>query len=232
MLGVWLAVVAAVLGLRSSGLLQPAELAVYDDLLSRIERPAAVSDRIALIEISENDIQELGHWPLSDLQIAILIESILGAGASAVGVDIYRDLPIPPGEQRLDRLLGPRAKCSHAAAVLAKLIFVIGTVKYLAHAPRVEAAALEMLGDRDCVLGRLPLPNPRRLKIQDVDTTLPIAEGAQAVTFTVSLLAGSTRLQTWFMDDRGNSRGAYYVEVEWLAEPRETVPAPSAGLIQ
>jgi adenylate cyclase len=105
MLGVWLAVVAAVLGLRSSGLLQPAELAVYDDLLSRIERPAAVSDRIALIEISENDIQELGHWPLSDLQIAILIESILGAGASAVGVDIYRDLAIPPGEQRLDRLL-------------------------------------------------------------------------------------------------------------------------------
>jgi adenylate cyclase len=103
--GVWLAVAAAVLGLRSSGIFQPAELAVYDSLLSRIERPPAVSDRIALIEISEEDIQELGHWPLSDLQIAILIESILGAGANAVGIDIYRDLPIPPGEQRLDQLL-------------------------------------------------------------------------------------------------------------------------------
>ena len=86
----------AVLGLRASGALQPIELAVYDRLLQNLDRPVSISDSIALIEISENDIQELGHWPPSDLEIAILIESILAAGASSVGLDIYRDLAVPP----------------------------------------------------------------------------------------------------------------------------------------
>jgi adenylate cyclase len=43
--------------------------------------------------------------PPTDLEIAILIESILTAGASSVGLDIYRDLAVPPGEQRLEELL-------------------------------------------------------------------------------------------------------------------------------
>ena len=55
-----------------------------------------------------------------------------------------------------------------------------------------------------------------RLKIQDVDTTLPVKEHAHTVTFTVSLKAGSTTLQTWFLDDQNNSRGAFYVSVEHL----------------
>ena len=50
---VWLAVVVAILGLRGAGALQPIELAVYDRLLGRLERPATVSSRVALIEISE-----------------------------------------------------------------------------------------------------------------------------------------------------------------------------------
>jgi len=104
-LWVWLAVVAAVLGLRASGVLQAIELATYDRLLHQLDRPISLSDRIALIEISEDDIQELGHWPPTDLEIAILIESILAAGANAVGLDIYRDLAVPPGEQRLEQLL-------------------------------------------------------------------------------------------------------------------------------
>ena len=80
---VWLAVVAAVLGLRASGVLQAIELATYDRLLHQLDRPTSISDRIARIEISEDDIQELGHWPPTDLEIAILIESILAAGANA-----------------------------------------------------------------------------------------------------------------------------------------------------
>jgi adenylate cyclase len=104
-LGVWLIVVATVLGLRSLGWLQAGELAAYDYLLGRLARPDRVSDRIALVEISEKDIQQLGHWPLYDREVAQLLESILTAGASAVGVDIYRDLPIPPGVEQLDALL-------------------------------------------------------------------------------------------------------------------------------
>lgn len=52
-----------------------------------------------------------------------------------------------------------------------------------------------------------------RLKIADVDVTKPVAKNATAVTFEVKLKAGKARLQTWFTNDGGDSRGAYYVYV-------------------
>ena len=55
-----------------------------------------------------------------------------------------------------------------------------------------------------------------RLKIADVDMTKTIPNDAHAVTFRVRLKAGKTRLQTWFMDDKGESRGAYYAYVKRL----------------
>jgi len=55
-----------------------------------------------------------------------------------------------------------------------------------------------------------------RLKIADVDLTKPIPESATAVRFEVKLKAGKTRLQTWFTNDNGQSRGAYYVYLNRL----------------
>jgi len=59
-----------------------------------------------------------------------------------------------------------------------------------------------------------------RLKIANVDETKPIPEDAHAVTFRVQLKAGKTQLQTWFIDDKGTSRGAYYVYVTRLRQER------------
>ncbi|MFC1739416.1 arylsulfatase [Planctomycetota bacterium] len=56
-----------------------------------------------------------------------------------------------------------------------------------------------------------------RLEISDVDVTKPIDKDTVAVTFRVWLKAGKTRLQTWFIDDQGSSRGAYYVYVKRLS---------------
>ena len=50
-----------------------------------------------------------------------------------------------------------------------------------------------------------------RLKIANVDMTKPVPQDAVAVTFQAELTAAKTRLQTWFTDDAGTSRGAYYV---------------------
>jgi len=55
-----------------------------------------------------------------------------------------------------------------------------------------------------------------RLKIGDVDASKPVSADAHAVTFEVKLKAGKTRLQTWFTDDKEESRGAYYVYVKRL----------------
>jgi len=55
-----------------------------------------------------------------------------------------------------------------------------------------------------------------RLKIADFDQTKPIAKGASAVNFRTRLKAGKTRLQSWLIDENGESRGAYYVYVKRL----------------
>jgi len=55
-----------------------------------------------------------------------------------------------------------------------------------------------------------------RLKVAGEDLNLPVAQDAHCVTFQVELKAGSTRLQTWFTDDNGTSRGAYYVYAKRL----------------
>jgi arylsulfatase A-like enzyme len=55
-----------------------------------------------------------------------------------------------------------------------------------------------------------------RLKVADVDVTKLVPKDARGVTFEVELKAGKGRLQTWFIDDKGESRGAYYVYVKRL----------------
>ena len=57
-----------------------------------------------------------------------------------------------------------------------------------------------------------------RAKIQiggfEKETSIP--QKAKVVEMILDLPAGSTELQTWFLDNEGRSRGAYYVEVERL----------------
>jgi arylsulfatase A-like enzyme len=55
-----------------------------------------------------------------------------------------------------------------------------------------------------------------RLKIADEDLTGPIPLNAHCVRFRVELKTGKTRLQTWFTNENGTSRGAYYVYAKRL----------------
>ncbi len=55
-----------------------------------------------------------------------------------------------------------------------------------------------------------------RLKVADIDQTKPVPVDALTVTFQAKLKAGKTRLQTWFTDGDGTSRGAYYVYAKRL----------------
>jgi len=50
-----------------------------------------------------------------------------------------------------------------------------------------------------------------RLKVADFDETKPVRSKDKAAVFQVRLKAGKMRLQTWFTDEKGETRGAYYV---------------------
>jgi hypothetical protein len=58
-----------------------------------------------------------------------------------------------------------------------------------------------------------------RLKMGEIDLMKPITDDAAVVTFDIPLEQTRTELQTWLTDEQtGQSRGAYYVTVERLAE--------------
>jgi hypothetical protein len=60
-------------------------------------------------------------------------------------------------------------------------------------------------------------PGAARLKIGNIDVTRPVQEGSRGTVFLVDLEAGQDRLETWITEDGGPTRGAYFVEVEYLA---------------
>ena len=95
----------AILGLRGCGNLESLELAAYDWFIRLRPSEPAADPHIVLVTITEQDIQTLGSWPLSDDVLAQALESIARYGPRAIGVDIYRDLQVPPGSERLDSFL-------------------------------------------------------------------------------------------------------------------------------
>jgi adenylate cyclase len=96
--------------LRAAGALQGLELAVYDWHVRL--RPAAAPKRspVALVTITESDIQALGTWPIPDAVLAQVLEKVVAAGAQAIGLDIYRDVPVPPGHEELNVALKKHAR--------------------------------------------------------------------------------------------------------------------------
>lgn len=87
-----------------TGRFESAELWFYDRLGLLAAVDLGADRRVAVVTIDEPTVARLG-WPLSDDRVAELVERILGMGARAVGLDLYRDQPHPPGTDRLGKLL-------------------------------------------------------------------------------------------------------------------------------
>ncbi|MBF0559218.1 MAG: adenylate/guanylate cyclase domain-containing protein [Nitrospirae bacterium] len=98
---VGLLVAAIVIGLRKTRMLEVPELNAYDAFLQIAHKGAASDDRVVIVEIAEGDIHKLGHWPMTDADMASLITIVFGQGPRVVGLDIYRDIPVPPGKEDL-----------------------------------------------------------------------------------------------------------------------------------
>lgn len=89
-------VFASILGLRGYGLLQELELSVYDLLSWTRSISVPVDNRIITILANDDDQRRFG-WPLPDDQLAQLFETVLAQQPNSIGLDIYRDLPVPIG---------------------------------------------------------------------------------------------------------------------------------------
>ncbi len=87
-------VILIVTGLRLFGLLQPLELSALDYYF-RLRPPEPLDSRIVIVGITQQDITKLRNYPLTDEVLAQLLEKIRQQNPRAIGLDLYRDLPVP-----------------------------------------------------------------------------------------------------------------------------------------
>ncbi len=89
-----------VVGARLLGLLQFWEWAAYDRFLSW-KPTEAPDERIVLVSIEESDIQRAKTYPFSDRLWAEFLNKLKTYQPRVIGLDIFRDQPVAPGEEEL-----------------------------------------------------------------------------------------------------------------------------------
>ncbi|NER94946.1 MAG: CHASE2 domain-containing protein [Symploca sp. SIO1B1] len=92
-------VTAIVLALNTTGLFQLLEWAALDQYF-RLRRREPPDSRLLLVTIDEADIRQVGKWPIPDAVLADLITKLKAAQPRAIGLNVYRDLPVEPGYQQ------------------------------------------------------------------------------------------------------------------------------------
>jgi CHASE2 domain-containing sensor protein len=93
-----------VVGLRQMGLLEAMELGAFDQMMRwrSTERP---DKRLLVVAITEKDIQNIQQATLSDQNLNRLLGKLEEYQPLAIGLDIFRDVPIEPGHADLVKRL-------------------------------------------------------------------------------------------------------------------------------
>ncbi len=97
-------IAAVAIAINWTGAFQLLELNIYDRFF-RLRPSEPVDPRIVIITIDESDINHIGQWPMSDAVLAQLLQKIKSHNPRLVGLDLYRDLPVEPGHDRLVEVL-------------------------------------------------------------------------------------------------------------------------------
>lgn len=89
-----------VIVLKLTGVFQLLDFRLLDQFF-RWRSQEAVDQRIVVVKITEEDIRNVGKWPIPDQILSELLEKIQQQQPRVIGIDIYRDLPVEPGHQKL-----------------------------------------------------------------------------------------------------------------------------------
>ena len=89
---------------RLLGALQPVEWKAFDTSL-RWRPPESADTRITVVAITEADIQDTLNYPISDRDLAALVDQLQTYSPRVIGVDIFRDQPVREGAEELETAL-------------------------------------------------------------------------------------------------------------------------------
>ena len=101
--GVWItgpSITGLIILLRFLGLLQFWEWSAYDGYM-RMRPLESRDNRIAIVGINEDDLRAIGQPIFPDAVYADLLNKLKAMKPKVIGLDIYRDLPVEPGHQKL-----------------------------------------------------------------------------------------------------------------------------------
>ncbi|MDF5712009.1 MAG: CHASE2 domain-containing serine/threonine-protein kinase [Nostoc sp. S4] len=86
-------------GIQKLGVFEPLEMRVYDQMMQLRANPG-IDSRLLIVALTDNDIQKW-NWPLSGELIDRLLGKLEESEPRAIGLDIFRDLPVQPGHDKL-----------------------------------------------------------------------------------------------------------------------------------
>jgi CHASE2 domain-containing sensor protein len=89
-----------VIGVQQLGALEEAELNFFDRLV-RLQSDEGPAPRLLVVTVTEEDIQKLGKWPTDDCTLDKVFDTLEQHQPRVIGLDIYRDLPVEPGNIEL-----------------------------------------------------------------------------------------------------------------------------------
>lgn len=95
-----LIVAGGVMGLRFLGIFQGMEQKAFDQMM-RIVPKSAITPRILVVKVTDDDIQKQRQYPLSDALVLKTLKKLEQYHPLVIGLDIYRDLPVGNGYQDL-----------------------------------------------------------------------------------------------------------------------------------
>jgi CHASE2 domain-containing sensor protein len=154
-IGIWrvgalpgIATIGLVVLVRLLGGLEFLELAILDGFL-RWRSSEIIDERILIVGINERDIRNLENYPINDRELAQLITIIQQHRPQAIGVDLIRDKPQPPGSDDLNNIFQQQNNVFGIEKILADE----GNSRISAIEPS-SALPLERVGFVDAVLDR------------------------------------------------------------------------------
>ncbi|WP_339327881.1 adenylate/guanylate cyclase domain-containing protein [Anabaena catenula] len=90
--------------MRVLGLFQMIDWAALDQFF-KLRPPEPQDSRIVIVTIDEDTIRKVGTWPIPDAVLAKMLDKIRQQKPVAIGLDLYRDLPVQPGNEKLIQIL-------------------------------------------------------------------------------------------------------------------------------
>ena len=99
-----LLITGLILGVRQLDQLKILELVAYDRLVN-LSSTDYTDPRLLVVEITDSDIQQQNQWPITDEVYAELLTKLQKYQPKVIGLDIYRDISHPPGNEALRKQL-------------------------------------------------------------------------------------------------------------------------------